>query len=378
MRPDQKAGIYIHIPFCRRKCNYCDFYLITNQKLIEKFLWNLSKEIYLISEVIEDIHFETLFIGGGTPSLLEASQLEQIINLINKYYHFNGIEITIETNPEDLYENPSLIKDLRSIGINRLSIGIQSFSNKELKFLSRMHTASQGIAVIEQAFRYFDNVSIDLIYSLPEQNKEDVIYSLQQAVLQRVPHISAYTLIFEENTRLYLESLMGRIIRNADEHESELYLTLSEFLTDNNYEHYEVSNYSKEGYKSKHNLKYWLGGDYIGLGPSSHSLIRGHRWNNYKNIVKYNLALAENKLPRENIHKLSKKERKLEYIMLHLRSTGIELKEYKEMFKLDFLVEYKKAVEFILNNNLGNCDSAKFYLNTRGYALLDEILVEYF
>jgi len=378
MKSEQKAGIYVHIPFCRRKCNYCDFYLITNQKLIEKFLVNLKNEILLMSDLIGKIHFDTLFIGGGTPSILPALRIEQIIDLINKKYDFDGVEITIETNPEDLYENPKFLKDLRSIGINRLSIGIQSFIDKELRFLSRMHTASQSIAVIEQAIKYFDNISIDLIYSLPEQKKEDVIYSLQKAVTLGIPHISAYTLIFEENTRIYLESLMGRIIKNSDEHESELYLIVSEFLTDNDYVHYEVSNYAKEGYKSLHNLKYWLGGNYIGFGPSAHSLINCQRWNNYKNIVKYNLLLSENKLPRENIHKLNKKEQKLEYIMLHLRSSGIELKEYKDIFNSEFLVEYKKAVDFILNNNLGNCDSSRLYLNTKGYALLDEILVEYF
>lgn len=374
----QKAGIYVHIPFCRRKCTYCDFYVLTNQKLIDKFQRNLIKEISLSSQLIPEIQFDTLFIGGGTPSLIETRQIEKILTAIKTKYNFEPLEVTLEANPEDIYQNPELLKEYKSIGINRLSIGVQSFIDNELKLLSRMHNASQGIQVIEESLKIFDNLSIDLIYSLPGQKINDVIYSLEVAVSLGVPHISAYTLIFEENTRLYLDFLMGRIVRNQDELESELYLRTSDFLTDNGYQHYEVSNYAKEGYESKHNLKYWSGNDYLGFGPSAHSLISDYRWNNYKNIVKYNLSLAEGKLPRENLYKLSEKEKKFEYIMLHLRSSGIELKEYSHIFRGDFLIENKAAVEFILNNNLGNYSGSKFYLNSKGYALLDEILLEYF
>lgn len=378
MVKQQKAGIYVHIPFCRRKCNYCDFYLITNQKLIEKYLSSLNREIEISARGLKTIFFDTLFIGGGTPSLLKSKYIEKIISSISDSYNFSPTEITIEVNPEDIRENVSLLWDYKSMGINRLSIGIQSFNDEELKTLSRWHTSKEAVFAVETALKLFENVSIDIIYSLPHQQVQDVIETLKTTVSLKVPHISAYTLIFEENTKLFLNYRMGRVTRNQDELESELYLAVSEFLTDNEYEHYEVSNYAKEGYRSKHNLKYWLGSDYLGFGPSAHSLINGYRWNNFRNIVKYNIAISENKLPRENQHRLTEREKKLEYIMLHLRSLGIEFKEYKYLFGADFLTEYKEATDFILKNNLGNYNSSKFYLNSKGYALLDEILVEYF
>ncbi|MBL7128330.1 MAG: radical SAM family heme chaperone HemW [Ignavibacteria bacterium] len=372
-----KAGIYIHIPFCQRRCIYCDFYFTTNLKLLDGYIESLTKEITLASPNYNNVEFDTIFFGGGTPSLLSTKQIESILNTVYKEYNISSkSEISIECNPEDL-DNYNL-KELKQVGINRLSIGIQSFVDSELKFLTREHSAKQAENVILKANDNFKNISVDFIYSLPKQTKDEVEYSLDKLIEFNIPHISAYTLIFEEKTLLYKQFMKKIVTPNRDEHESELYEFVSNKLITEGYQHYEISNFAKEGYESKHNLKYWEYDNYLGFGPSSHSYFENKRWENFRSIQKYKESLENNQLPIAKKEILNKNEMRIEYIMLALRSKGINLKKYKKIFEEDFHAKYEKAIKELMLNDYAVMNAGEFKLNEKGYAIADEIIAKYF
>ena len=374
-----KSGLYIHIPFCRRKCNYCDFYLITNLNVIEKFLENLLKEIELLSKTKIFGEFDTIFFGGGTPSVLTGKQIDNILNSLNKFFIINEkAEISIESNPEDFINDANKLSEYSTYGINRLSLGIQSFVDKELKFLTRQHNANEAETVINQAKKYFKNISVDIIYSLPSQNLDDLNITLNKVCKLNIPHISAYTLIFEKNTVLYNEFKKNNINQNSDFLESELYHYLTEYLLRKGYEHYEVSNYSVKGFESEHNKKYWNYENYLGLGPGAHSFINYKRWNNVRNIMKYNISLQNNNLPVENECELNSNEMNTEFIMLGLRSAGVNLINYERIFKCDFINKYRKEITLLTDDGYGFTKNNFFRLTEKGYAILDEIVARFF
>ena len=372
------SGIYIHIPFCGKKCNYCDFYLITNLKIVERYIKNLETEIILQSEFYKQDRFDTIFIGGGTPSLLTPEQLNSIIKTVKKYYNIEPeSEITIESNPDDFVDSGKF-KLLKETGINRISFGVQSFNDDELKFLTREHTSSQAYEVIENAKKVFENISIDLIYSLPNQKISCLENTLDKTLQLEIPHISAYTLIYEKETPIYNMMDKKKIVMNDDNLESDLYLMFSDKLEKNGYEHYEVSNYAKKGFESRHNLKYWEYENYIGFGPSAHSFYNGKRWNNVRNIIKYNISIQKNELPAENEHILTEEEMKTEFIMLGLRSKGVNLEKYHKLFTKDFKLEYPVQLEKITAENLGFFNNELYSLTEKGYLMADEICARYF
>lgn len=371
------SGIYIHIPFCRRKCAYCDFYLVTNLNIIDKFVSNLLNEIELAAPLYKTEKYDTIFFGGGTPSLLPPFKLKKIIEALRNNFSVSDVsEITIEANPEDFFE--ANFREYKDAGINRFSFGVQSFIDEELKFLTRMHTAEQAENVIRECRKIFDNVSCDIIYSLPNQSKENLEFSLNKVIELNIPHVSAYTLIFEEQTKLYTLLKKNIVKQNEDSVESDLYSFVSDFLMKHGFNHYEVSNYAKPGYESKHNLKYWSYENYLGFGPSAHSLNNGKRWNNFRDIVKYNVRLQEGKLPIENEIILDEKMRKMEFIMLALRSAGINNERYHKFFKEDFTSAYKNSIDELIKNNLGEISGMDFKLTEKGYKLTDEIVAKYF
>ncbi|MBK8550580.1 MAG: radical SAM family heme chaperone HemW [Ignavibacteria bacterium] len=329
------SGIYIHIPFCSKRCNYCDFYLITNLNVIDKFILNLKIEISLSGESYTQNQFDTIFFGGGTPSVLSHNQIEEIINCLHTHFSISSdAEISMEANPEDFLDKK--VSDYRSAGINRLSLGVQSFVDSELKFLTRQHTSEEAQSVINDAFKYFDNINLDIIYSLPSQSKTDLDFSLSKAIELGIKHISAYTLTYEEKTVLYKSLQKNLVKRNPDLLEAELYSFVSEKLISNGYDHYEVSNFAKKNYQCRHNLKYWQYENYLGLGPSAHSFFNNTRWNNFRDIVKYNASIEKNILPVEELYEVSKDQRHLEFIMLSLRSGGIDFEKYKNLFNVNF------------------------------------------
>jgi|WetSurMetagenome_2_1015567.scaffolds.fasta_scaffold25685_3 oxygen-independent coproporphyrinogen III oxidase len=372
-------GIYIHIPFCTKKCNYCDFYLITNPAIIEGFINSILAEIQISSELYKNDFFDSIFIGGGTPSLLPCEKINKILIKLKEHFNISvNCEISIETNPEDFINSPDKLRIFSEIGINRLSIGVQSFNNHELRFLSREHNSDEAELVLSEAKKYFSNISIDIIYSLPKQTSGDLLRTLEKSINLGLPHLSAYTLIYEPETNLFKELNMNNFEKNSDIVESNLYDTFNNVLRNSGYEHYEISNYCKTGFKSVHNLKYWEYDNYIGFGPSSHSFYKQKRWNNVRNIIKYINNLNKGKLPIENVKELSKEESLLEFIMLGLRAEGINIGKFQKLFNIDFKKRYNNSLETLIEKKYGFFEEDRFRLTEKGYALADEIVSRYF
>ena len=371
------SGIYIHIPFCHKRCVYCDFFLVTNPNLIEKFIKALYQEIEISAHASKDSTFDTIYFGGGTPSALSPQQIIDIIKVVKKNFTVTeDAEITIEANPEDL--NSANIYEYRNAGVNRLSLGVQSFSDTELKFLTREHKAEDAVEVVEEVKKSFDNYSIDIIYSLPQQTTKDINYSLQKAIGLGVPHISAYALTFEKRTVLHKQMEKGIAKQNSEETESEMYIFVSDTLSNAGYKHYEISSFTKPGYESRHNGKYWVLKNYLGLGPSSHSFFNGKRWNNVKSIEEYSTILGEDKLPKENEAKPDKDELLFEYVMTSLRSGGIELKKFSELSGNDFHETKKEAVKILVDSKFAEINDERFALTRKGFSIADEIIAKYF
>lgn len=371
------SGIYVHIPFCSRRCNYCDFFFTTNSKLTVDFLVSLDKEIQIHSASISNHKFDTIFFGGGTPSILTGDQLLGIINKLRETFDITAdAEISLEANPEDLTKEK--IKEIYSAGVNRLSIGVQSFIDGELQFLTRHHTSSIAGDVIKNSLDVIDNVSIDIIYSLPSQSAEDIIVSIDKAQELGVKHISAYTLTFEEKTLLTKSANEGKIIRNTPEHEAILYETVSKEIVSRGFRQYEVSNFAKPGYESRHNKKYWELQPYLGLGPSAHSFIGNRRWNNLKSVGKYCELLNGHKLPIENEYELTEQQLHSDFVMLALRAEGISFKEYEKRFGKSFEADNTMAIGELVQNGFAELSNDLFRLSTKGYAVADEIIARYF
>lgn len=287
------AGIYIHIPFCKTRCIYCDFYSTTRSELKERYVRALCRELEMRREYLRGEPIETIYLGGGTPSQLDEGDFLRIFETIRTVYGMEHCrEITLEANPDDLTE--TYVAMLRRLPFNRISMGIQTFDDATLKLLNRRHNAVQAIEAVGRCRRAgFANISIDLIYGLPGETDERWKQDLQQAVALNVEHISAYHLTYEEGTRLY-ELLQARRIREVDEESSvRFFSTLMDTLTDAGYEHYEISNFCRPGMHSRHNTSYWKGIPYLGCGASAHSFDRRTREWNVASIEEYIRALED-------------------------------------------------------------------------------------
>lgn len=287
------AGIYIHIPFCKTRCIYCDFYSTTRSELKERYVRALCRELEMRREYLRGEPIETIYLGGGTPSQLDEGDFLRIFETIRTVYGMEHCrEITLEANPDDLTE--TYVAMLRHLPFNRISMGIQTFDDDTLKLLNRRHNAAQAIEAVGRCRRAgFANISIDLIYGLPGETDERWKQDLQQAVTLNVEHISAYHLTYEEGTRLY-ELLQARRIREVDEESSVRFFSiLMDTLTDAGYEHYEISNFCRPGMHSRHNTSYWKGIPYLGCGASAHSFDRRTREWNVASIDEYIRALED-------------------------------------------------------------------------------------
>lgn len=373
------AGIYIHIPFCRKKCGYCDFYSVTNLNILKKFIENLKKEIDIYKDIYRNISFDTIYFGGGTPSILGEKELEEILNKLSKNFSIaKKSEITIEVNPEDIIEKNNYIKALKSLGINRISYGMQSLKRKHLMFLNRYCNVRNIKYALDKIISNFDNINVDIIHSIPGMDIKDLSETLKYVIKLKIPHISTYSLIYEEDTKLFLQVEKKEIKPASSNEEYKQYKYIKETLESNSYNHYEISNFAKDGYESRHNLKYWEYENYLGLGPSSHSFINLERWNNFKNIIRYNISLEKNKLPIERRYKLTKKQIETEIIYLGLRSKGIDLKKIKAFTGIDFKKKFKDSISTLIKNGFAEFSGGRFKLTREGMFLADEIMVKYF
>lgn len=367
-------GIYIHIPFCHRRCTYCDFYLTTNLNLIDNFVDALTKEIELYSLKYSGCTVDTVFFGGGTPSILTSIQFEMIIASVHSNFKvMSSPEITIECNPEDILGDALKFSEFKNIGANRISVGAQSFIDKELSFLTRLHNGSDAIKSLEISKSIFDNVSADLIYSFNGQELCDVEYNLNKFLELGLQHISAYTLILEKGTLLYKEYERNNLLKTIDTENPQFYELVNNILKDNGYNHYEVSNYAKDGFLSKHNMKYWDFDYYLGLGPSAHSFIGSDRFANPRSVKQYIGKLNEGSLPVDTYDTLTPTELRNDYFISVLRCNGVNFAKYKQLFGSVFLEDYKSVTEKLLKLNLAVADNDSLKLNEKGFALADEI-----
>ena len=330
------SGIYIHIPFCKQACHYCDFHFSTSMKKKDEMVLAMVKELQLRKDEFQHEVVETIYFGGGTPSILSIDDLSLLIDeVFHNYNVINNPEITVEANPDDL-DNES-IRQLANSPINRLSIGIQSFFEDDLKLMNRAHNADEAKRCLEVATQHFDNISVDLIYGIPNMSNEKWKQNIETALSFGVPHISSYALTVEPKTALHTFIQKGIIAQPDDEVAQEHFQILVDTLTEHNFIHYELSNFGKENYFSKNNSAYWLGKKYIGIGPSAHSYDGEQRGWNVSNNSLYIKSIQENKLPIET-EVLSKTDRYNEYIMTGLRTIwGVSLHRIETEFGTTYL-----------------------------------------
>lgn len=371
------SGIYIHIPFCKQACHYCDFHFSTSLKKKDEMILALAKEIQLRKSEFQDEIVETIYFGGGTPSILSIEDLRFLIDEIYRNYKVvENPEITVEANPDDLTENR--IIELSKNKVNRLSIGIQSFFEDDLQLMNRAHNAEEAKKCLETATQYFDNISIDLIYGVPEMSNEKWLQNIETALSFGVPHISSYALTVEPKTALHSFIQKGIIPQPDDEVAQEHFHILVDKLSENGFIHYELSNFGKENYFSKNNSSYWLGKKYIGIGPSAHSYDGKNRGWNISNNSLYIKSIQENKLPIE-IETLTKTDRYNEYIMTGLRTIwGVSLERVEQEFGKSYLDYLNRQAAKFIEDHLLFVDDNILRTTKKGKFLSDGIASDLF
>ncbi|WP_276378869.1 radical SAM family heme chaperone HemW [Flavobacterium sp. H4147] len=374
------SGIYIHIPFCKQACHYCDFHFSTSMKKKDDMVLALAKEIGMrkpFDSVQDDNIIETIYFGGGTPSVLSNEEINFLISEVYKNYKvIENPEITLEANPDDL--SAERILELSRSPINRLSIGIQSFYEEDLKMMNRAHNSAEAKKCLEDATKYFDNISLDLIYGIPGMSDEMWRQNIQTALNFGIPHISSYALTVEPKTALSKLIQTGKIAEPQDEAASNHFMILVEMLQNNGFIHYELSNFGKENYFSKNNSAYWLGKKYIGIGPSAHSYDGEKRGWNIANNSLYIKAIQNNELPIET-EILTISDRYNEYIMTGLRTIwGVSLERIEKEFGLEYLNYLKKQAQKFLNDDLLSIENNILKPTPKGKFLTDGIASDLF
>ncbi|MBA4311986.1 MAG: coproporphyrinogen III oxidase [Chlorobiaceae bacterium] len=366
------AGIYIHIPFCERKCIYCDFYSIEDNSLQQKFVSSLIKEIELSDAVWQNEIIETIYFGGGTPSVLSPHKIGTILKAIHNRFNISAEpEVTIEINPGTII--PHYFKEYLSSGINRVSIGVQSFRDQDLQFLSRIHNASEATNTILDARRSgFNNISIDLIYSLPTQTLDNWKEIIRRAVEFNPEHISAYNLTVENQTPLSRMVQSGSVTIPEDDLCAKMFRYAMKYLEECGYIHYEVSNYSLPNMESKHNSNYWMHKPYLGLGPSAHSYRNDLRWWNHRNIGDYLDNIAEGKVPLSGSEHLTPQQTMIEEVMFQLRMGKLDFNHLQNKFKIE-MDPSQKLIKDLINDNYIEYKDGIVKLTENGFVFCDEI-----
>jgi oxygen-independent coproporphyrinogen-3 oxidase len=372
------SGIYIHIPFCKQACFYCDFHFSTSLKKKDELIQALVKEIELRKHELKNQTIQTIYFGGGTPSLLSNDELSLLIETIYKNYNVGEHpEITLEANPDDLTNER--INELANSPVNRLSIGIQSFFEDDLKSMNRAHNSSEAKACLEHASKHFENITIDLIYGIPNMSLEKWNENLEMAFHFGVNHISSYALTVEPKTAL--DSFIKKgTYPPIDEHLALQHFNhLIEKTQEQGFIHYEISNFGKPNFFSKHNTSYWQGKPYLGIGPSAHSYFKNQRSWNVSNNTKYIQSIQNNTLP-NTLEALSTKDQYNEYIMTGLRTIwGVSLKRIETDFGKQFLDHLVSASEKFINQNLLVINNERIIKSTqKGKFLVDGIASELF
>jgi len=371
------SGIYIHIPFCKQACHYCDFHFSTSLKKKDQLVFALVKELELRKDEFENQTVDTIYFGGGTPSLLSVDQLDLLIDSIHKNYKVSSKpEITLEANPDDL--SLDNFKALSQTAINRLSIGVQSFFETDLKLMNRAHNADEAKQCLEEATKYFDNISIDLIYGIPGLTHDNWIQNIETALSYNIPHISSYALTVEPKTALASFIKKGIMEPVDDDLSQEQFHILIEKLDSKGFVHYELSNFGKPDYFSKNNSAYWQGKSYLGIGPSAHSFNGKERSWNIRNNVKYIKAIEEGILPIE-VETLSKTDKYNEYVMTGLRTIwGVSVKKVEYDFGIMFKKYLFEQAQKHIEQDLLYLENDKLLVTKKGKFLSDGIASDLF
>lgn len=378
------AGLYLHIPFCEKKCIYCNFYSIESMDGRDRFLDALIREIDLRADQLESeggapSEYETVFFGGGTPSLLSPEELAGIFERLRARFTIReNAEITMECNPGALTKE--WLTGYRDLGVNRLSFGVQSFHDDELAFLSRIHTAAEAVESIGIARSVFDNVSLDLIFALPGQTLERWRSNLARGLELGTEHISAYSLVFEEGTRLNVMRISGEVAPAADSLEADMYEETMAFLSGHGFSQYEVSNYARPGRACRHNVGYWERRSYISFGPSAHSYHRApegeRRWANVSSLHAYLGDLDAGMLPVASSELLSSQLVLEEIVFLGLRSGGIILDEFRNAAGVRLEEIAPEKIDRLVADGFARLDRHRLSLTTKGYPFADRFALE--
>ena len=383
-------GIYVHIPFCKHKCYYCDFISYANKEsLVERYINVLIREITDVATgnrldyengIDELFNVNTIYVGGGTPSFIESKYIVNIISTIKEYFKINeNAEITLEVNPGTVNENK--LKDYFNAGVNRLSIGLQATNDSLLKEIGRIHTYEEFLNTYKLARKIgFKNINADLMIGLPKQTIEDVEKAVNDLIKLGLEHISVYSLILEEGTVLEEQIRSGKLKLPEDEEEREMYWKVKSILEANGYIHYEISNFAKKGYESQHNLDCWRQKEYVGFGVAAHSYTNDVRYSNIENLEEYIENYENDKLEETFIfnEKLTHNMKVKEYMMLGLRKlNGVSIQEFKEKFAANPIYVFKNELEKLVNEDLLEIDGDYIRLTKRGLDLANLVWEEF-
>lgn len=374
-----KISVYIHIPFCESRCHYCDFCSsLLNEENVKKYFEYLKKEINLQEKFLKDKIIDTIFIGGGTPSSVDSMYIKEIMDNLSKFQFSKNIEITIESNPNSLTKEKA--EAYFSSGINRISIGAQSFNDDILKRIGRIHKSTDIYKAIENARSAgFYNINLDLMLALPDQKFSDIKKSLEEIKKLDLPHISYYSLILEENTKLFLEHEKSPLAFPTDDEDRKMYHYVVSELEKNGLKQYEISNFAKESFECRHNMTYWKLRDYISFGLSASSNIDNKRYTNYYSFKDYYKALDRGENPIAFSENLTITDRMNEFIMMGLRlNSGVDLIEFEKKFKENFLKTYKREIEKNIKSNLILLDGNKIRLTDMGRDLSNQVELDFF
>lgn len=379
----KNLGIYVHIPFCKKKCRYCDFVSYSNKEnCIDNYVSALIKEIQnrYEKEEIKDYSVDTIYIGGGTPSLINEEYIKNIIETIRENFNvLQKCEITIEVNPGSATKEK--LTKYKEIGINRLSIGMQSTEDKILKEIGRIHTYDEFLTTYKTARKVgFKNINVDLMLGLPNQTIEILEGSINKVIKLKPEHISVYSLILEDNTPLKIDYDNNKIQLPSEDVEREMYWKVKEILEKNNYKHYEISNFAKEGYESKHNMNCWNQNDYLGFGLASHSYFKAKRYCNIDNLEKYIKNIEENNIEKnmEILEIQNEEDMKKEFMLLGLRKIdGVNIQEFKKRFIENPIFKFHNELEKLSKEGLIEVDLDRIKLTSKGLDLANIVWEEF-
>lgn len=378
-----EIGVYIHIPFCMKKCFYCDFVSYANKEdMIEKYIKALEKEIKIKAEENKLLKINTIYIGGGTPSFIDSKHIVYIINAIKESFNVKeNAEITIEVNPGTVTKNK--LEDYIKCGINRISIGLQTTNNELLKQIGRIHTYEQFLETYNLIRMVgFNNINVDLMLALPNQTIKDLEDSLNKVIMLKPEHISVYSLILEEKTKLYDLVESGKLELLDESIERNMYWKVKNILEQNGYKHYEISNFAKQGYESKHNLNCWNQEEYLGMGVAAHSYLNSKRYSNTENLEQYINKLLEEEGIKNDIvtvhEEQTLEDKQKEYMLLGLRKIeGVKISDFKNKFVQNPIYIFRKELDKLVKEDLIQVEDNNIKLTKKGLDLANLVFEEF-